>query len=265
MAAAPSSIIGISAIIIVSVVVSTVSILGVRSRTEHRLSSPVPPSMGPTGVIGPAGPQGPTSNAIGPTGDTGLTGPHSNQTGPSGVTGMTGQTGPVGGGTPFVGPTGVIGLTGSTGPQGQTGATGILIPVPAYVIANFALYTKDDPASPLYPVGGLYSAVFYTYGGIATGMISITAPILHQPNKLQLYIQFTNLSFEQGTSATIGVFRGIVYGLNQIVSLSRDKVNSNQLVFWLIDPSGTEIPLTLKDNVSSTTGFSIDLLVTGIP
>jgi plastocyanin len=79
----------------------------------------VGPIQGPTGDVGPTGPQG----DIGLTGNTGPTGPQ----GDIGLTGNTGPTGPQGPAGPQGdgGSTGNAGATGPTGPQGPAGADGI--------------------------------------------------------------------------------------------------------------------------------------------
>jgi hypothetical protein len=74
--------------------------------------------MGPIGLTGPEGPQGP----IGTMGPIGLTGPEGPQ-GPIGTMGPIGLTGPEGPQGP-IGTMGPIGLTGPEGPQGPIGTMG---------------------------------------------------------------------------------------------------------------------------------------------
>jgi hypothetical protein len=78
-------------------------------------------AVGPTGSVGPAGPEGATGS-IGPQGPEGATG----SVGPQGPEGATGSIGPQGpeGATGSQGPAGPEGATGSTGLQGPTGPPG---------------------------------------------------------------------------------------------------------------------------------------------
>jgi len=99
--------------------------------------------MGPIGLTGPEGPQGP----IGTMGPIGVTGPE-------GPIGLTGTMGPIG----LTGPEGPIGLTGTMGPIGLTGPEGPEGPIGT--MGPIGLTGPEGPQGPIGLTGPPFSPTF---------------------------------------------------------------------------------------------------------
>lgn len=219
-------------------------------------------ATGATGIPGRRGPPGPTgalSTVTGPAGSTGSTGRSSNQAGPQGPTGFRGQTGPRGGGPTFTGPTGPGGGVGPSGGTGVTGATGNTGTFPLTTIIlltyHFDTVAGPNPYWPQPPDAPLTANMYVS--GISCISLSILG-LSGDANNTQLYIQFDDYSFVEGTSVVVGRFSGIRYPDYHRVAASRHFTNTNQILLWFVSPLGDLRPMTPADLESSV---NLDLLI----